>query len=306
MTRRLWNPLIAVMWLTLPAMALRYWQVWDRLPARMATHFDAAGRANGWMSRETSLAFTLGFMAFMLAVFSIVLYFVRRKYPPSAMSWALLIFFCGEIWTVSYMLDSTLGYNLAGTPISVVPLLVVTPLGILAVLAVAFGEKRGAAFPSSDVLAQEVHSGKAWSPLLLIPMLAAAWVVLSLPAGAMRLGVVILTPVFLAIFGMAWDGFHYYFTRHGLEIRTLGFRLKSVPAAQIEHYAVEKWNPIGGYGIRGAGNYKAYVWGNKGVRIRLKDGDLFLGHSDPARIIRDLDFMKQSQATAGVRGGGPG
>jgi hypothetical protein len=306
MTRRLWNPLIAVMWLALPAMALRYWQVWDRLPARMATHFDAAGRANGWMSRETSLAFTLGFMAFMLAVFSVVLYFVRRKYPPSAMSWALLIFFCAEMWTVFYILDSTLGYNLAGTPISVVPLLVVTPLGILVVLAVAFGEKRGTAFPSGDVLAQEVHSGKAWSPLLLIPMLAAGWVVLSLPTGAMRLGVVILTPVFLATFGMAWDGFHYYFTRHGLEIRTLGFRLKSVPAAQIEHYAVEKWNPVGGYGIRGTGNHKAYVWGNKGVRIRLQDGELFLGHSDPARIIRDLDFMKQSQPTAGVRGGGPG
>jgi len=253
MTRRLWNPLLAVMWLALPAMALRYWQVWDRLPARMATHFDAAGQANGWMSRGASLAFTLGFMAFMLAVFSIVLYFVRRKYPPSAVSWALLVFFCAEIWTIFYMLDSTLGYNLAGTAISVIPLLVITPLGILAVLAVAFLEKRGSAFPPGDLLAEEVQSGKAWSPLLLIPMLAAAWVVLALPPGALRLGLLILTPVFLAIFGMAWDGFHYYFTRHGLEIRTLGLRLKSVPAAQIEHYSVENWKPICGYGVRGGG-----------------------------------------------------
>ncbi len=300
MTRRLWNPVMVAMWLALPAMAWRYWQVWDRLPARMATHFDAAGRANGWMSREASLMFTLGFLAFMLAAFSVVLYFVRRKYPPSAMSWALLLFFCAEIWTIYFMLDSTLGYNLAGTSISVAPLLAVTPLGILAVLAVSFMEKRGSAFPPGELLAEEVQSGKAWSPLLLIPMLAGVWVVMALPAGAMRLGVVILGPIFLAIFGMAWDGFHYYFTRHGLEIRTLGFRLKSVPVAQIEEYSVEHWNPVGGYGIRGVGNHKAYVWGNKGVRIRLQNGELFLGHRDPARIIRDLDSLKESQAATGA------
>ena len=215
------------------------------------------------------------------------------------MSWALLVFFCVEIWTIFFMLDSTLNYNLTGSPIRVMPLLVITPLGILTILAVAFGEKRGHAFPPGDLLAEEVQSGKVWSPLLLVPMLAAAWVVLVLPVPAMRLGVVILAPVFLAIFAMAWDGFHYCFTRHGLEIRTLGFRLKSVPVAQIERYTIENWKPIGGYGIRGMGNRKAYVWGNKGVRIHLRDGELFLGHGDPARIIRDLDFMKRSQTQAG-------
>jgi hypothetical protein len=283
----------------LPVMALRYWQVWDRLPANMATHFDAAGRANGWMSREVSLAFTLGFMAFMLVVFSVVLYFVSRKYPPTAMSWALLGFFCVEIWTIFFMLDSTLDYNLIGTPISVTPLMVITPLGVLALLAVAFGERRGHAFPPGDVLAEEVHSGKTWSPLFAVPLLASVWVVLALPAAAMRLGAVLLGLVFIAAFGMAWDGFHYYFTRHGLEIRTLGFRLKSIPATQIEHYAIDAWSPVCGYGIRGLGNHKAYVWGSKGVRIRMNDGEIFLGHNDPACIMRDLDFMKQSQGAVG-------
>lgn len=31
------------------------------LPARVATHFDASGRPNGWMSRSSHVAFTLVF-----------------------------------------------------------------------------------------------------------------------------------------------------------------------------------------------------------------------------------------------------
>ncbi len=296
MTRRTWSALVVLMWLALPAMAWRYWQHWEQLPVYMASHFDAAGRANGWMSREASLAFTLGFLALVLTLFSVVLYVVRRRAPASAQAVALLGFFCVESWAIFITLNSTLDYNLLGTPIQVAPLLVITPLGFLAVAAIAFTEKRGAPFPTGEVLAEEVQTGRAWSPLLVIPFLAAAWVVAALPGPAMRLGIVLLAPVFLATFAMAWDGFHYYFTRHGLEIRTLGFRLRSVPAGDIEQYAIQDWNPACGYGIRGIGNHKAYVWGRKGVRIRTREGELYLGHSDPARMIQDLDCMKQSQA----------
>jgi Domain of unknown function (DUF1648) len=303
MTRRLWSALVVLLWLALPAMALRYWQVWDRLPANMASHFDAAGRANGWMSREVSLAFTLGFLAFMLAAFSIVLYASHRKYAPNTLSWALLAFFYVEVWTIFFLLNSTLAYNLAGTPISVVPLMVITPVGALVLLAVTFVEKRGRAFPSGDVLAEEVQSGRAWSLLFVVPLLAAIWVVFAMPESNLRIGAALLGLVFLAVFGMTWDGFHYSFTRYGLEVRTQGLRLKSIPAGDIEHYAVEDWNPKSGYGIRGVGNRKAYVWGSKGVRVRMRDGEIYLGHNDPARVIHDLDFMKQSQAGAAAQGG---
>ena len=55
-----------------PLTALRYWQVWDELPARMATHFDANGQPNGWMSREAALYFALGLTAFMLVIFTAI------------------------------------------------------------------------------------------------------------------------------------------------------------------------------------------------------------------------------------------
>lgn len=39
------------------------------LPARIATHFDLAGRANGWMPRNGYLAFQIGLLLFLGLVF---------------------------------------------------------------------------------------------------------------------------------------------------------------------------------------------------------------------------------------------
>ncbi len=84
-------------------------------------------------------------------------------------------------------------------------------------------------------------------------------------------------------------GFQYRFLRHGVEIRTLGFRLRSIPKQAIVSYSIEPWAFARGYGIRGIGSTRAYVWGNKVVHIRTTNGDVFLGHNDPERIVRDLD-----------------
>jgi hypothetical protein len=60
---------------------------------------------------------------------------------------------------------------------------------------------------------------------------------------------------------------------------------------QIQSYAAESWSALRGYGIRGVGNTRAYVWGNKVVRIKTSNGDVVLGHNDPPRIVRDLDLV---------------
>jgi hypothetical protein len=297
MNRCSYKTLTALLWLAPLAMSLRSWQVWDRLPVRMASHFDLAGRANGWMLRTATLYFDLGFLVFMAALFSAVLYVVQNKYPFAKLSWALLAFFHAEIWTLVYMLDTTLAYNLDGRPIEVAPLLIVTAIGLVAILAIAFGEKRGSVLPASDeVVAEEVHSGKPWGLLFLIPLIAVAITLVATSNTGARLGAGAVGIVLLATFAMAWDGFHYLFTRHGVEIRTLGFRLKSIPLLQIKQYEIENWRPSRGYGIRGIGNRKAYVWGNRGVRVEMFDGEIFLGHSDPQRIVHDLNVIKrQSQ-----------
>jgi hypothetical protein len=284
---------IATMWLALPLFALRNWQVWARLPIRMATHFDAAGHANGWMSRETSLTFSLGFMAFMLAIFSIVLFAAHRKSSVGTFSWALLVFFYLQIGLIYLLLSQVLNYNLDGTPVNPMTLIVVTAISILALLVVYLGSHRGGPIPSGALVAEEAHSGKALSLIALVPLLALFWGLNTPALSAARIPLGLVSLLALAACVMAWSGFHYLFTSSGVEIRTLGFRLRTIPVDQIKEYAPDSWSIAGGYGIRGVGDHRAYVWGNQGVRIQTTDGEVFLGHGDPARIIRDLDAIKK-------------
>jgi len=295
MTRLWYKTISALLWLAAIAIGVRYWQLWDRLPRRMASHFDAAGHANGWMTREAALYFDLGFLAFLAGVFFVVLFVIEKKYALAKLSWVLLAFFHAEIWTFLYVLNSTLDYNLNGSPISILPLPIVSVCGALAIAAFALGEKRGSALSATEVLAEEVHSGKAWSAMFLVPVAILVPAALAIPNPTARLAMSLVAVLMVAAFAMAWDGFHYSFSRHGVEIRTLGFRLKSIPLLQIKAYEIQSWNPLRGMGIRGVGNRKAYVWGTNGVRVELDDGQVFLGHSDPQRIVHDLNVIKRCQ-----------
>jgi len=79
-----------LIWLALPLTALRYWLAWDQLPVRMATHFNASGQPNGWMSREVSLQFGLGITALMLVVFTGISLAAQKAAASPAISWAVL------------------------------------------------------------------------------------------------------------------------------------------------------------------------------------------------------------------------
>ena len=85
---------------------------------------------------------------------------------------------------------------------------------------------------------------------------------------ALTVFVIGLIAIFLPLWAATRSGFHYRFTHAGLEIRTLGLRLRSIPKEQIRDYRQDSWNWLGGYGIRGLGEDRAYVWTNSGVRIR--------------------------------------
>ena len=90
---------------------------------------------------------------------------------------------------------------------------------------------------------------------------------------------------------MTWSGFQYRFLRQGVEVRLLGFRLRSIPAQSIVTYSIESWSLARGFGIRSMGSTHAYVWCNQVVHIKTLNGDIFLGHNDPERIIRDLNMV---------------
>ncbi len=291
---RKFQTLIAAMWLVLPLMALRYWQLWDRLPERVVSHFNAAGEPNGWMLREQSLTFTLIFLGFILAVLTIVLYATHWKKVIDSFSWALLAFFYLIVATFAYLCNAVLEFNFNAAPIPFGSVLIIIPIAAVALIVFYISLKRGIALPVHVVIADEAHVGPIWAFVLALPLIADVIGITAMPAMVPKLVMGVIAVMLLASALFAWTGFHYLFSPSGVEIRTFGFRLQSVPIDQIQHYAAASWSMAGGYGIRGIGNKRAYVWGNKGVRIKTTGGEVFLGHSDPARIVHDLDAIKQS------------
>jgi hypothetical protein len=294
MNRRRFTILTALMWLALPLSALRYWQVWDQLPARMATHFAADGHPNGWMSREVALSYALGVIAFLLIVFTGIAFAVlKQKAATATSSFALLGLFYAILGFMFYVNNGILQHNLTGNPVTVAPVLLGVPFAIVLFTLIYIRAQRGAALPEGQILAEETHGSRPFAALFAAVAVAEFVILAAIPQTGVRIGMGALCLFFLLIAAHAWTGFQYRFTPAGLEISTLGFRLRSIGRDQIGRYGIEKWNPLRGHGIRGVGNIRAYVWGNQVVHITTLEGEVFLGHNDPARTVRDLDAMKQ-------------
>jgi hypothetical protein len=291
MNRKVFQMLTWLMWAALPVTAFRFWLAWDRLPLQMATHFNFNGQPNGWMPRATALYFALGVTALVVVVFTVISYVAHKTHAPQPLSWSLLAFFYLVIGFVYAGNSGVIQYNLDGQRGEIDFWNVLVPPATIALVAIFLGTKRGASLPFATVIAEESHGSRAWSLLFIALLLAQFAAAIAIPAPPMRIASVILCVLFAVIAVHVWTGFQYFFTSAGVEIRTLGFRLRSIPREDIRQYAVERWNPLRGYGIRGIGNRRAYVWCNKGVRIQTADGEVFLGHSEPDRIVGDLDSI---------------
>jgi hypothetical protein len=142
-----------------------------------------------------------------------------------------------------------------------------------------------------DVLAVETHAGRLWSLLILPALVGPAIAAVFYPTGLARFTLVPVGLLGIPTLALVLAGFEYRFLRHAVEVRTLGYRLRTIPKMAILGYSIESWGLLRGYGIRGIGNTRAYVWGNKVVHIRTSNGEVYLGHSDPERIVRHLDEM---------------
>jgi hypothetical protein len=139
--------------------------------------------------------------------------------------------------------------------------------------------------------AEEKHASVAWGLVMFVPALGMLAFSARVPITGVRATLIASAIILIGASAMAWSGFRYLFSSSGLDIYTVGFRVRSIPAADIQSYGPDRWNVIGGYGIRGLGSRRAYVWGNRGVRITLRNGWVFLGHDDPQKIVHDLDMV---------------
>ena len=114
MKRDWYKTLTLLMWLALPTTGLDYWLAWDRLPHRMAVHFDANFQPNGYTSREGALKLGLGIMGFILIVSTIVA-LVAQALKPSA-AWPVLVISYVVLGFVTYGNYSILKFNLNSRP----------------------------------------------------------------------------------------------------------------------------------------------------------------------------------------------
>ena len=114
MNRDWYKPMIWLMWLPLISIALNYWRFWDRLPARMAVHFDANWQPNGYTSREGSLMLALGILVFMQVVFTISALIVRSQRPAAA--WPVLLLFYLSLGLFWYANNWIVEFNLKAQP----------------------------------------------------------------------------------------------------------------------------------------------------------------------------------------------
>lgn len=291
---RTFRALVALQWLALPAVAAMYAYAWNQMPARIATHFGLNNQPNGWMSREASLRFSLVMVTVFAATGSLILSRIRK---PDAAAWGLLVFFYLMQGVFLYANNSIIEFNVAGHPVDIGPALIIGMAAAILVVILVLLTHRGSELPQQAVLADETHASPAFALVLGLPAIAFMLLasVLSIPSMRVALGLAAVLMFFAA--ALAWSGFHYLFSPAGVDIRTLGFRLRSISAADIRSYAVDRWNALGGYGIRGVGNRRAYVWGNRGVRIKTGEGEVFLGHSEPEKIVHDLDLVTRGSTS---------
>ncbi len=299
MNRSLFRALTWILWLAVPAIALRFWGAWDQLPARMATHFNAAGHPNGWMSREAAFLFAVGITAFVLVVFTAILWLMQKQEKAQTVSWAMLVFSYFVVGFVYYGNESVVAYNLTGQPINLFWAIVLIPIAVVIFMTFYLGSTRGRTLPSGTSLVEEVHSSTFWGTLLMIAGTGTLIGGLQVPVPAVRIGAGLIFLMLLVCGLAAWSGFRYSFTQSGLDITALNYRLRSIPKDQIKSYTIEPWNVLRGYGIRGVGDLRAYVWGNRGVMIDTTQGKVFLGHNRPEQIVRDLEMIAPRGAPVG-------
>lgn len=103
MERKLFLAAIVLAWLALPLTALHYSTAWDRLPMRIAVHFNANWQPNGWTSREGARLLALGMTVFLLVVFTIATYAMRRTTASSLSRWMLVAVFYFVLGVIYYV-----------------------------------------------------------------------------------------------------------------------------------------------------------------------------------------------------------
>ena len=91
-----------------------------------------------------------------------------------------------------------------------------------------------------------------------------------------------------AMTGLTPDAVISMVSEAGLRVLGLGRLLARVPRTEVLAWEVRPVRPLrdfGGWGIRGGGTARAFIWsGRRALRLLTTTGTIWLGHDDPDRL----------------------
>lgn len=97
-------------WLAVPLLVSAHLLLWERIPEKLAVHFDYAGNPDGWMSRGQSLAFNLAVLLFILGTATFQLASAEERRTPYRLA---LLNLCVLFVTLVFL--GLLKYNVTGS-----------------------------------------------------------------------------------------------------------------------------------------------------------------------------------------------
>lgn len=296
---KIWRIAYWVPWVFFAVLVTDIARAYGSLPRVIASHFNAAGAPNGFATKDSVMVTIL---VVALLITSLFTFLLSRFSQISGLGWLLMV---AEYWGLGVLVmitHGTLEVGLGETHVLSAPLAV---WSLIMGTALVIGEagristlRQRADYEHGQLIAEEVHnSPKAGALLAAISVVAVA-----LPTAVGATGPARFVPaaVGLVMLGSAiWalTGFRYRVTTAGFEIRMLGMPIRFVPAMDIASVTARDCDALkdfGGWGIRGVGKMRAYIWGgNQCVHVRTNDGeDLYLGISDAQRLAHELEQMQ--------------
>lgn len=297
-----WRIAMMIPWLGLAAMILEIWSVYGQLPARIGSHFNAAGYPNGWAPKQQLFTFIVPIAFGFLVLFT---FLVSRFQKSSGLAWLTLVF---EYW--GFGLQYLLTHGMLRVALGETRTLDahIGMLSLVCGVALVIGEvsrvtlvRKQADTEHGTLIAQEVHG----SPIIATVMVAITMSMLGVDVALHLHGPAQAIPLVVGVIMLgcaiwAFTGFVYRITTGGLEIRMLGMPIRFIPAFDIQSVEARNCNPLtdfGGWGIRGIGKMRAYIWGgNRCVHIRTHSGDdIYLGIADANRMKYELEQMLVKQ-----------
>ncbi len=171
MYSRNWRIAMIVPWLAFVAMLLDIWRAYDSLPAVIASHFNAAGVANGFAPKQSVIITIIGVSFGLLCLFT----FILSRFPQiSGLGWLVMV---AEFWGIGILFGithGTLQVNLGEAktldfPIGIWSLIMGGALLVGEVGRVRVARKRAREY--GELIAEETHASPVMGMVFLVIVL---------------------------------------------------------------------------------------------------------------------------------------